>query len=84
MADRTDHEILLKLSDTQDEVLSEVRTFRKVLFGNGDTGLVERIGNAEQDVKTIKFSMKTLLIPIIGGIIAFIGALLTGIIQVVR
>ena len=84
MADRTDHEILLKLSDTQDEVLSEVRTFRKVLFGNGDTGLVERIGNAEQDVKTIKFSMKTILIPIIGGIIAFIGALLIGIIQVVR
>ena len=84
MGERTDHEILLKLSDTQDEVLSEVRIFRKVLFGNGDTGLVERIGDVEGEVKTIKFSLKTLLIPIIGGIIAFIGAFLTGIIHVVR
>mgnify|MGYP001566118542 CR=1 FL=1 len=53
MTELTDHELLLEIYDDVKDLLKSDTLFRKVLFGNGDTGLSAKHESLAVEVKSI-------------------------------
>ena len=53
MAELTDHEMILEIYDDVKDLIKSDMLFRKVLFGNGDTGLTAKHESLSVEVKSI-------------------------------
>jgi hypothetical protein len=46
------------LEEKMEPIVKEISTFRKILFGNGEAGLCERLRSIEEFVKNLKSTPK--------------------------
>lgn len=61
--EKTDHELLLEIHQTVTELVPMIQTFRRVLFGNGDIGLVARVDALERLLNLLGSIARYAIIP---------------------